>query len=140
MPDYYNTMGAEFGAEFAGVGPQLDGVMAGIPIGTPIPIGGTLTANVNLTKHFRADRLILDAVTRAAGVYVQQISINSEEQVISPNPVPAEVFTPDATHRLRGTIAAPGVGINITFLNTTAGAVTPGGAFFGPAKKPGEAA
>lgn len=132
VQDYYGEeFGEEFGAEGAPL--ELDGVLVGIPTGTDIPANGTLTVNVNVTKRFRAQRLILDAATRAAGVFVQQISISSEEQIISPAPVPAEVFQADATHSLRGTIAEPGVGINITFANTTVAAVTPGGVFFGPA-------
>lgn len=131
QPSYY---GEEFGEEFGGVGPELDGVLVGIPA-LAVPAGGTLTINVNVTKPFRADRLILDAATRAAGLFVQQISISSEEQVISPNPVPTEVFTADATHKLRGTIAQPGVGINLTIVNTTGAPVTVGGAFFGPAQR-----
>lgn len=131
--DYYGE--EEFGEEFGddGGGLELDGVLVGIPTAAQVPAGGTLTINVNVTKRFRAQRLILDAATRAAGLFVQQISISSEEQVISPAPVPTEVFTPDATHSLRGTIAEPGVGINLTLANTTAGAVTPSGCFFGPA-------
>jgi len=132
---YYNDgYGEEFGEEFGAEAPQLDGVLVGIPA-TSVAAAATVVINVNVTKPFRADRLILDAASRAAGMFVDQISISSEEQIISPNGVPAEVFTPDATHKLRGTIVQPGVGINLTVRNTTAGAVVFTGAFFGPAQR-----
>lgn len=131
--------GEEFGADFGAVGaPSLDGVVVGIPLIT-IPIGGgQQTTAINVTKPFRCERLILIPTGAAADValsFVQQISISSEEQNISNNPVPTQLFTADATHRLRGTIVTPGVGINLTTLGLAgiAAAVTVTGAFFGPA-------
>lgn len=135
-----DSYGAEFsgyGAEFGAAGDQYssgyDGVVAGFQ-GASIAAGATGQVRVQVTQKFRAERLILDAATRAAGVQVTQISISSVDQNRGDGPVPAEVFTADATHRLRGTIVEPGVGILLTFNNGTAGAVVPAGAFFGPAQ------
>lgn len=125
-----DDFGEEFGDEDAD---DLDGVLVGIPV-TSVAEGATETVNIPITKRFRAQRLILGEAARAAGVFVTQISVSSEQQVISPGPVPGEVFVADATHRLRGTIATPGVGIDITFQNTTSGSVDVSGAIFGPSE------
>lgn len=126
--------GAEFGAEFGASAPalNLDGVIVGIPE-TSIATGVRVNITVNVTQPFRAERLILNAAGQTALVNIEQISISSKEQNISPGPVPGSVFSADATHRLRGTIVRPGVGIQMTVFNGSAGTIVFGGAFFGPA-------
>lgn len=132
----YDLDADDFGAEFDDFsgpgGANQDGVMVGIPV-TTVAATTQQVIRVNVTKPFRCERLCLSATARTAGFLITQISISSEEQNISPDPTPGELFTNDATHRLRGTIVRPGVGINITVNNTTAGPLVFSGAFFGPA-------
>lgn len=130
--DYMSDSGAEFGAEFGAA--EYDGVMVGIPQIATLATLASQTVTVQVTQDFRAERLILNATGRTALMEVTQISISSTDQNRGDGPIPAEVFTPDASHRLRGTIVQPGVGIRITYRNGTAGNVLNiGGAFFGPA-------
>lgn len=133
MPDYmdsYDDDAGEFGADFGEE--SFDGVMVGIPL-TSIATLLSAQIRINVTQKFRAERLILNAAGRTALVDVTQVSISSIDQNRGDGPVPGEVFTPDATHRLRGTIVDPGVGIVLTVFNGSAGTVVIGGGFFGPA-------
>lgn len=129
--EFDDDVGAEFGSLKQAKG--RDYVVAGFK-GSSIADAASGSVRLQVTQRFRAERLILSAATRAAGVDVTQISISSVDQNRGDGAVPAEVFTPDATHALRGTIVEPGVGILITFSNASGGAVVPSGAFFGPAE------
>jgi len=127
--------GAEFGAEFGAESPvNLDSVVVGIPE-TSIPTLTRVNITVNVTQLFRAERLILNAAGQTALVNIEQIRISSKEQNISAGPIPGSVFSADATHRLRGTLVTPGVGIQMTVYNGTGGTIIFGGAFFGPAQQ-----
>lgn len=139
----YDDLGAQFGAEFgaefgaSGGGDEEEYVMVGIP---PTVFGGagTQVIQVPLTQPFRADKLMLDAASQAAGCVIEQISISSVDQNRGDGDLPADMFTDDATHTLAGNIVDPGVGIQMRV--TTAGALTFRGAFFGPARPLAEVA
>ena len=138
MEDYMSDAGAEFGAEF-GASDRYDGIVVGIPE-TAIATGVTTTITIQVTQPFRAERLILGGLVlagetlQAQALEVEQISISSEDQNRGDGPVPGDLFSADATHRLRGTIVQPGVGIRLTLSNPTAATITARGAFFGPAQ------
>jgi len=129
--EFGEEFGAEFGADFGAEAGETEQVVVGIPP-TTFGAAGTQIISCNLTQPFRADRLVLDAASRAAGVVIEQISISSVDQNRGDGDLPADMFTPDARHRLAGNIVDPGIGIQLRV--TTGGALTFRGAFFGPAR------
>lgn len=113
---------------------KFDRVGCGIPL-TAVGIGATEIIEVNTTKFFRAEQLVLNAAARVPGITIDQISISSNDQNRVPGNgrMPGETFDPDSFYRLRGTVVRPGVGIKLTVTNGTIGIVSVGGSFFGPA-------
>lgn len=93
---------------------------------------------VPVLRNLRPDRLVLDRV-QAASLLVYDIRIGTVSLNASANPVPGDMFSPDAVGTsMRCTeTATPSVGITLILGNRTAVAVSPAvGGFIGPSTKP----
>ena len=94
--------------------------------------------SVPVLRNIRPDRLVIDRV-HAASVNVVDIKIGTVSLNASGNPVPGDMFAPDAVGTsIRATeTATPSVGITLTIANRTAVAVSKFSAgFIGPSTKP----
>lgn len=132
------------GGEVAGVGGQklmaksLPQSFVGIPATT---IAASTTGQqivVPVLRNIRPDRLVIDRV-HAASVNVVDIRIGTISLNASGNPVPGDMFAPDAVGTsIRATeTATPSVGITLTVANRTASAIAGFSAgFIGPSTKP----
>lgn len=103
---------------------------------SPIPLT-TIAANTTVDVEFRPqrplriERLILDG-TAVAGVFLTDLLIGAEPQFVNSGAVPISAFQPTAFGtELRGNTAQPGITVTIRLQNTTAAAVTIGGAVIG---------
>jgi hypothetical protein len=111
-------------------------------VGIPTQTIGASAANVGIQvpvlRNIRPDRLVIDRV-QAASLNVNNIAIGTISLNASANPVPADMFAPDAVGtsiRFLAT-ASPSVGITLTVTNRTATAVTNFSAgFIGPSTDP----
>jgi hypothetical protein len=110
-------------------------LFAGIPTSQDVPANGTLVLNVGVKDPFRPDRLILSTAAQALDII--DIRVGTRSQNTGTGTIPGEVFANDTTYvRINGDTAQPGVGIDITFANTTVAAITPSGTFVGKAAQP----
>lgn len=95
---------------------------------TNVGAGATAVITVNPQLPFKLIRLS----TAAAGFLIENIQIGTVSQFVAAGAVPSEIFAPDATGvELKGDTAVPGVAIQITVTNNTAGALDFTGAFLG---------
>jgi len=106
---------------------------------TDIPPSATgVVIEVRVLRVFRPDRLVFDR-TDAAKVNVRDVKIGTTSLNASNNPVPGDMFAPDATNAmLRQTeTASPNLSINVTIGNRTTVAVTAlNFGFIGPSASP----
>jgi hypothetical protein len=110
----------------------------GVPV-TNIPASSTgVNIAVPVLRNIRPDRLVLDRV-QAASALIYDIRIGTVSLNASANPVPGDMFAPDAVGTsIRATeTATPSVGITLVVGNRTATAITSMAAgFIGPSTKP----
>lgn len=98
---------------------------------TAIAAGTTAVINVNPQLPFKLQRISCESVA-AAGLVIDNIQIGTVSQFVAAGAIPVEVFAPDATGvELKGDTAVPGVAIQITVTNPTAGALNFTGALLG---------
>lgn len=98
---------------------------------TAIAAGATAVINVNPQLPFKLQRISCEAVA-AAGLVIDNIQIGTVSQFVAAGAIPVEIFSPDATGvELKGDTAVPGVAIQITVTNPTAGALNFTGALLG---------
>lgn len=98
---------------------------------TAIAAGTTAVINVNPQLPFKLQRISCESVA-AAGLVIDNIQIGTVSQFVAAGAVPVEIFAPDATGvELKGDTAVPGVAIQITVTNPTAGALNFTGALLG---------
>lgn len=110
----------------------------GMPLTTIAASSTGTTIAVPVLRNIRPDRLVLDRV-QAASLLVYDIKIGTVSLNASANPVPGDMFAPDAVGTsIRCTeTATPSVGITLVLGNRTAVAVTTAaGGFIGPSTKP----
>lgn len=104
-------------------------LVCGIPI-TSLATLITSDVQCNVTEPFRPDRLMLS--TAAQALHVTRIQIGTKGMNVSSNPISGNCFSEQAINNdLSGYTAAPGVGILLTLLNSTAATVVASGGFFG---------
>ena len=95
---------------------------------TSIAAGATAIISANPQLPFRVDRL----VTPSTGLLIENLAVGTVSQFVAAGAVPTEVFAPDAFDvQLKGDTAVPGVSVQITVSNPTAGALTFSGAIIG---------
>jgi len=95
---------------------------------TSIGAGATAIISANPQLPFRVDRL----VTPSTGLLIDNLAVGTVSQFVAAGSVPVEVFSPDAVDvNLKGDTAVPGVSVQITVSNPTAGALTFSGAIIG---------
>lgn len=95
---------------------------------TNVGAGATAVITVNPQLPFKLIRLS----TAAAGFLIDNIQIGTVSQFVAAGEVPSEIFAPDATGvELKGDTAVPGVAIQLTVTNNTAGALDFTGALLG---------
>lgn len=110
----------------------------GIPTTTVAASTTGQSISVPVLRNIRPDRLVIDRV-HAASTNVVDIKIGTVSLNASGNPVPGDMFAPDAVGTsIRATeTATPSVGITLTVANRTAVAITGFSAgFIGPSTKP----
>lgn len=96
---------------------------------TTIGAGATAIISANPQLPFRVDRL----VTPSTGLLIENLQVGTVSQFVAAGAVPVEVFAPNAFDvELRGDTAVPGVSVQITVSNPTAGALVFSGAILGP--------
>jgi hypothetical protein len=96
------------------------------PIGlgiVPVPAAATVTTNLAPQLPFKPNRLSIPA-TISAGLVIVDVQVGTASQFAGPGEIPVECFDVTATDvRLKGDTAVPGVVIQITVRNPTAGAL-----------------
>lgn len=110
----------------------------GVPLTTIAASTTGQSIAVPVLRNVRPDRLVIDRV-QAASLTVVDIRIGTVSLNASGNPVPADMFAPDAVGTsIRATeTATPSVGLTLVIGNRTAGAITQFSAgFIGPSTKP----
>lgn len=117
---------------------KLPQSFVGVPL-TTIPASSTgVSIAVPVLRNIRPDRWVFDRV-QAASALVYDIKIGTVSLNASVNPVPGDMFAPDAVGTsMRSTeTATPSVGITIVVGNRTATAITLFTAgVIGPSTKP----
>lgn len=104
-------------------------LVAGIPV-TSIATLVTQDVQCNVSEPFRPDRLMLS--TAAQALHVVRIQIGTKGMNVSSAPISGNCFSEQAINNdLSGYTATPGVGILLTFLNSTGASVVASGGFFG---------
>lgn len=112
--------------------------IAPLPV-TVIPAGTTIQVNFRPQRPIRIERLVLDGTVAAggsiAGVFLTDILIGAEPQLVNSGGIPVTVFQPTAFGTsLRGNTAQPGIEVTLTFRNANVAAgqdATIGGAVIG---------
>lgn len=95
---------------------------------TTIGIGATAIISANPQLPFQVQRL----VTPSTGLLIDALAVGTVSQFVAAGSVPVEIFAPDAVDvDLKGDTAVPGVSIQITVSNPTAGALVFKGAIIG---------
>lgn len=95
---------------------------------TAIAAGATAVISANPQLPFQVNRL----VTPSTGLLIDNLSVGTASQFVAAGAVPVEVFSPDAVDvDLKGDTAVPGVAVQITVSNPTAGSLTFRGAIIG---------
>ena len=95
---------------------------------TSIGAGATAVIQANPQLPFQVNRL----VTPSTGLLIDNLQVGTASQFVAAGAVPVEVFRPDAVDvDLKGDTAVPGVAVQITISNPTAGALTFSGAIIG---------
>jgi hypothetical protein len=110
----------------------------GVPLTTITASSTGQSIAVPVLRNIRPDRLVIDRV-QAASALVYDIRIGTVSLNASSNPVPGDMFAPDAVGTsIRCTeTATPSVGITIIIGNRTATAITSiSCGFIGPSTKP----
>jgi len=118
-----------------GRGPRLRRVvnrqLRRYPLGlgaTSIGAGATAIISANPQLPFQVNRL----VTPSLGLLIDNLQVGTVAQFVAAGAVPTEVFAPDAVAvQLKGDTAVPGVSVQITVSNPTAGAIIFSGAIIG---------
>lgn len=90
----------------------------------PAVVGATTTMRGKVSRPYHGDRLLV--VPSAPGVVITSIKCGDEEQLAAPN-APVELYSSAAlTDRLPDNFSpiASGIDFSVTFLNTTAVAIT----------------
>jgi len=102
----------------------------------PIPfttVAALSTVDIELRpqRPIRIERLVLDGAV-VAGLFLQDILIGAEPQFVNAGSVPFSTFQPQAFGTdLRGNTAQPGIAVTLRVFNSTAGALSFGGALIG---------
>lgn len=141
-----DIVGAEDGETdvVAGVGgklldaKKLPQSFVGIPATTIAASATAQNIAVTVLRNIRPDRLVIDRA-QALQVNVRDIRIGTVSLNASGNPVPGDMFAPDAVGTsIRATeTATPSIGITLVIDNRTAGAIAGFSAgFVGPSTKP----
>ena len=110
----------------------------GVPLTTIAASSTGTNIAVPVLRNLRPDRLVIDRV-QAASALIYDIRIGTVSLNASANPVPGDMFSPDAVGTsIRCTeTATPSVGITLVVGNRTATAITTMAAgFIGPSTKP----
>lgn len=95
---------------------------------TNVGAGASAVISVQPQLPFKLERL----VTAVTGFSINNIAVGTVSQFVAAGAVPSEVFAADAVGvSLRGDTAVPGVLIQTTVTNNTAGALDFSGAFIG---------
>jgi len=95
---------------------------------TSIGAGATAIISANPQLPFRVNRLI----TPSLGLLIDNLQVGTVSQFVAAGSVPTEVFAPNAFDvELKGDTAVPGVLVQITISNPTAGALVFSGAIIG---------
>ena len=106
---------------------------------TVIPAGATVQISFRPQRPIRIERLVIDGTVAAGGsvggVFLTDILIGAEPQLVNSGAIPVSVFAPTAFGTsLRGNTAQPGIEVTLTFRNGNAGPgqdATIGGAVIG---------
>lgn len=105
------------------------------PTNIPASSAGVII-QVNVQRSIRPDRLVIDRVV-AASTNVNDIKVGTVSLNASVNPVPGDMFAPDAIDTSIRAVetAIPAVGIQLNIGNATATAFTFRAGFIGPSMK-----
>lgn len=96
---------------------------------TIIGPGATAIITANPQLPFRVNRLV---TAGGAGLLIDNVQVGTVSQFVAAGSVPVEIFAPDAVAvELKGDTAVPGVNVQITVSNPTAGPITFSAAIIG---------
>jgi hypothetical protein len=114
---------------------QLPQSFVGVPL-TSITNGTSATIQVPVQRNIRPDRFVIDRV-QAAKLMVYDIKVGTVSLNASVNPVPGDMFAPDAvgTSIRALEVATPSVGLSVTLYNGDTAAMSPKAGFIGPSMK-----